>query len=175
MFVQSGGRQWAFVSQHPIFLLQVHTHTHTLPHQYFLMASVALPRFKDSKTGTIWYSHPASHFLPPPPSPSVRDKKDERRRKEGIEWQKRNWEGMRGSAECGVCLCVLSEEQVAYGQDVAWGCSRTVVIVRWAGACSTHAHHRHFSAFCCNILSLLKFILNVRKHTHPPTHSHLVV
>ena len=84
MFVQSGGRQWAFVSQHPIFLLQVltHTHTHTLPHWYFLLASVELPRFKDSKTGTIWYFHPASHFLPSPPT-LERDKKMNKEEKRG--------------------------------------------------------------------------------------------
>lgn len=32
MFVQSGGRQWAFVSQHPIFLLGAHSDTHTRTH-----------------------------------------------------------------------------------------------------------------------------------------------
>lgn len=41
------------------------THTPRL-HTQFLLASVKLQQFRDSKTGTIWSSLPASHFLPSP-------------------------------------------------------------------------------------------------------------
>lgn len=49
----------------------IHTHQHSQTHTHliytqFLLASVKLQQFRDSKTGTIWSSLPASHFLPPP-------------------------------------------------------------------------------------------------------------
>lgn len=49
----------------------IHAHQHSQTHTHliytqFLLASVKLQQFRDSKTGTIWSSLPASHFLPPP-------------------------------------------------------------------------------------------------------------
>lgn len=41
--------------------------THTAPlYTQFRLASIKLQQFRDSKTGTIWSSLPASHFLPSP-------------------------------------------------------------------------------------------------------------
>lgn len=71
MFVQCVGTDNRPLSLRILFFCSglTHTHTHLICAQ-FLLASVKLQEFRDSKTGTIWSSLPASRFLPPqPPTP----------------------------------------------------------------------------------------------------------
>lgn len=145
-------------------LTHAHTHTH-LP----LLASVKFQQFKDSKTGTIWSSLPASRFLPLPPMTSEGRqtagwmKREEQRWRlrggggggdggRGVEMNRRGRQGdrdrgMRGSGVCVCCVwvsvCVRHSEQKVCREDVAWGYGKTVLLW-WAGVDCSHPNHRHF-------------------------------
>lgn len=108
MFVQSGGRQWAFVSQHPIFLSQADTHTHTHSCFHIDISSWLPPSYLGLKTTKQEQSEPLilPHTSCPLPLPQRATKKMNEGEKDGTEWWQRKGEGVRGRDKCRVGLCV---------------------------------------------------------------------
>lgn len=72
----------------------IHTNTHT-PHLHtqFLLASVKLQQFRDSKTGTIWSSLPASHFLPSPSAALIEWQREKERDRDELKGKIKSEDG----------------------------------------------------------------------------------
>lgn len=128
------------------------THTHLIYAQ-FLLASIKLQQFRDSKTGTIWSSLPASHFLPSPSSST--DNSERERSKQMNEKEKKNGLGggdikmnktERGWEErgygCGwVCVSVNRRWSAARMWPEVYG--KTVLIVWRAGVDCIPPNYEH--------------------------------